>query len=454
MILKTIILTWLLAAGSVLHAEPVTFGTGEVNADAVQVGDQVEVTYRTVDRRSRSRMAEAMGMVTEVGAETFVVSGSEGESIIPYESVIRLDRTRSDAWTLDPRDLALPQGALLEKYLEGRELIGLEGTWVWEDAAYEIALVGNETDRIPRYDYVGIVLATRAEGWASGEVKLLLKETATEGVYSAVFVLGDKSRYGTTVKIDEGRVIEAILPRPLGRRTYKRLIHKTYPIPDPPADTTTVETATRINVGSGFFVTPTVVATVHRLVEDADSITVTFDGRRLPAVVRSRDKRNNIALLTVDVSKLGGSIIVPLALGDPGETLEGDRVVTSGYSSPAAARPSVALATINSLFGPDEDLTRLTLSETLGDHAMGGPVIDTSNRAIGIALPPDTSAATPVNTAIKSDLLGSLLKLSALTPASAPPPSPDGLDPTLIGQMSRSAVVLIKATSAPPPDPR
>ena len=446
MSLITLLLFALIVSVAPSHSDELqSFGTGEVDASVLQIGDHVEVTYRTVDARSRSRMAEALGLVTEVTADGFVVDHPDGEAIIDYEAVIRLDRTRSNAWTLDPMDLTMPQAALVEKYLEGRELEGLEGTWVWDDASYEIAIIGNETDRIPRYDYVGIILAAQVKGWQSGEVKLLLKETATEGTYSATFVTEDKTRYGTTVEIHEGRVMTVLLPGPVGRRPSRRLIHKTYPLPEPIDSTLVPESERVLAVGSGFFVTPTVVATVNHLVDAAETISVKFDGRITSATVRSRDQRNDIALLTVDTAPLQGSTIVPLSIGDPAETLEGDRIVASGFASPTAARPSVALATVNSLFGPRDDLTRFTISAFLGESAVGGPLIDTSNRVVAIVLPADTTGTTPAYTAARVDLLATLLRLSSLRPAPAPQSSPEGLDATLIGQMSRSAVVLIEA---------
>ena len=178
----------------VLSQEVESYGTGEVNPSVLRVGDHAEVTYRNVEPGSRSRMAEIVGMVVEVTPVFFVVENVDDEAVIEYDTIIRLDRTRNNSWTLDPLDLAIPQGVLIQKYMEGRELEGLEGTWVWDDTTFEIALVANAVGRIPRYDYAGIVIETRIEGWLSGEIKLLLKETATPEMYAAVFVTNDRSR--------------------------------------------------------------------------------------------------------------------------------------------------------------------------------------------------------------------------------------------------------------------
>lgn len=425
--------------------ETKTFGTGEVTAATLQVGDRVDVTWRAVDRRSRSRMAEGVGTVVEVGETAFVLQAEQAVTI-PYEAVIRLDRTRSNAWMLDPGDALLSQAALVGKYLEGRELAGLEGTWVWDDASYELAVVGGTGAGIARYDYVGLVLASTVEGWQPGEIKLLLKETATEGTWSGTVVLDDRSRYGTTVEIEDGRVMEARLPTPRSRRLRSRLIHKTYPIPEEEApDSAVTEPDRKIVSGSGFFVTPDIVATANALVDDADSITVRLAGRAYPVTVRARDRRNGIALLAVTgpKPKAGAGPVIPLAVGDPGSVTEGERIVASAFVSPRSPRPTVFEGVVNSLFGPDDDLTRFTVS--VQAHP-GGPLIDSANRVVGLILPADTTHAEGTVTAVKADLLSALLRLSAVTVAAEPDSlSSNRLDTALIASMARSAVVSVEA---------
>jgi S1-C subfamily serine protease len=138
--------------------------------------------------------------------------------------------------------------------------------------------------------------------------------------------------------------------------------------------------------------------------------------------------------------------IIPLILGDPEQTMAGDRVVASGYASLDAPRPSVSEGIVNSLFGPDEDLTRFTISAAVGQTGAGGPLIDESNRVIGVLTPPDSNSVKPVQVALKADLLRSLLKMSGVTGTVQEPPTPtEALDTSLISQMARSVVVTIVA---------
>lgn len=224
-------------------------------------------------------------------------------------------------------------------------------------------------------------------------------------------------------------------------------ILRTYPIPEEPVvEKDSVET----RHGSGFFITADIIATTSHLVDEADSLIVRFAGQSLNAIVKSRDRRNGLALLALDSSgrdAVRGSTIVPLLLGDSGQVLEGDRVVISGFTSPDATRPSVSEGIVNSLFGPGEDLTRFSISITIRAGDVGGPLIDSSNRVIGIVLPADSTAAGPVSVAVKADLLSSLMKLASIRTV-APDSTTQStveLDTSLIGQMARSAVVSIEA---------
>ena len=170
----------------------------------------------------------------------------------------------------------------------------------------------------------------------------------------------------------------------------------------------------------------------------------------MKATIKSRDRRNGLALLSLHSDSretLEGLTIVPLILGDSDQALEGDRIVTSGFSSPEAPRPSVSEGIINSLFGPGGDLTRFSISTKIPAGEVGGPLLDGTNRVIGIVLPADSTAAGPVSVALKSSLLSSLLKLTSIRvePADSTSQSTNDVDTSLIGQMARSAVVSIEA---------
>jgi len=437
-------LLWLSNPAAGVESE--AFGAGEVDRTVLEIGDRVEITYR--GRTQGGRLAEIAGIVVRVDDSSFVVETDDGSETLTYENIIRLDRTREGLWVLDPADIRLSEGEFIAKYLGNNELTGLEGMWVWDDGSFEVVVIKDETEGIKRFDYVGLVLASTQPGWRMGEVKLWIKETATKGVYAAVVITGEKEPFNTILEIEEERIIEAMLPgQPNAQLLERHKILRTYPIPEEPV---VEKDSVEARQGSGFFVTADIVATASHLVDATDSVVVRFAGRSLSATVKSRDRRNGLALLVVDLSDrdaLPGSTIVPLLLGDADQVLEGDRVVLSGFTSPDATRPSVSEGIVNSLFGPGEDLTRFSISITIRAGEVGGPLIDSSNRVIGIVLPADSTATGPVSVAVKSDLLSSLLKLTSVRVATidSTSPSRDELDTSLIGQMARSAVVSIEA---------
>ena len=439
-------------------AETETFGTGEVNKATLMVGDRVDVTYTGRTPQGRANIEEAIGTVVQVDESSFAIDAdrTEGSNQTPeaqtvtvqYERIIRLDRRREVFWALDTSDLRISEGEFVAKYLGNNELTGLEGMWVWEDRSFELIFVKDESDRIKRFDYVGLVLATDRPGWRMGEIKMLIKKTAKNGTYSAVFVTGKKEKFNTMVVIQDEREILALLPNEVqSTRLEKRHIFKTYPVPDDAGEpkAKTVE----VRAGSGFFVTGEIIATANHLVEGSEKIEVRIGGKRVRAIVRSRDKRNNLALLSIateDRGVLSELSIIPLILGEPQQTMEGERGVASGYVSIDAPRPSVSEGIVNSLFGPDEDLTRFTISAAVGQTEAGGPLIDQSNRVIGILMPPDSNSVRPVQVALKAGLLRSLLRMSGVTDTVQEPSSPtETLDTSLISQMARSAVVTIVA---------
>ncbi len=96
--------------------------------------------------------------------------------------------------------------------------------WVWDDGSFEVVIIKDESEGIKRFDYVGLVLASTQPGWRMGEVKLWIKQTATDGVYAAVVITGEKEAFNTILEIEEERIIDAMLPGSVGsgkRRTSR-----------------------------------------------------------------------------------------------------------------------------------------------------------------------------------------------------------------------------------------
>ncbi len=223
-----------------------------------------------------------------------------------------------------------------------------------------------------------------------------------------------------------------------------RQIHKIFPLPEEAADSTATDEPRTPTVGCGFFVTQDIVLTSHQVVDGADSIRVRHGGETIVATVLSSDPRNGIALLALDeTARL--STIIPFLFGNVGEAVEGSQTVFCGFISPTFSRLSVDEGIIKSLAGPNDDLTGFTISASIGPYATGGPLLDANNRVIGIAMPTDTTGVSPTHTAVKADLLASLLRVSDIRLSEPPETEDEPLDVALGAQMARSAVVLVEA---------
>jgi S1-C subfamily serine protease len=172
--------------------------------------------------------------------------------------------------------------------------------WVWEDRSFELIVIKDESDRIKRFDYVGLVLATNQPGWRMSEIKMLIQETAKNGSYSAVFITGKKEKFNTMVVIQDKREILALLPKEVqstrlkSTQLEKRHIFRTYPVPDDTDESNAK--AVEVRAGSGFFVTGNIIVTANHLVEDSEKIEVSIGGKRVRAISRSKDKRNNLGI--------------------------------------------------------------------------------------------------------------------------------------------------------------
>ena len=91
----------LITISTSLAAETETFGTGEVNAAVLAIGDHVEVSYRGRNAQGRARIEEAVGTVVHVDDEFFEVDTAQAIVTLFYAPIIRLDRTRETFWSLD-----------------------------------------------------------------------------------------------------------------------------------------------------------------------------------------------------------------------------------------------------------------------------------------------------------------------------------------------------------------
>ena len=103
---------------------------------------------------------------------------------------------------------------VIETYFKDKKLDFIEGIWVWENGAYEIAIISNSFDDYRQYDYVGVITDTEQFGWQRGETKLLLKKTASRSAYSASYFMSDKSETEASVLLTNENLLQIWVPGP------------------------------------------------------------------------------------------------------------------------------------------------------------------------------------------------------------------------------------------------
>src|SRR5271157_1336773 len=166
----------------------------------------------------------------------------------------------------------LQKNEIIDKYLTDRDLEPIEGTWIWEGNEYEVAIIKNKSAIVsPEYDYVGVITDTTRSGWNRGETKLLIKKTASENVYSAIYYMGNKHQTGTVIIMPNNNMLEMSIPSgPYGLK-QKILLIRTLP---QDKDNKFLKGGEQIRSATGFFIAKEILATNYHVVADRKDINV------------------------------------------------------------------------------------------------------------------------------------------------------------------------------------
>jgi TPR repeat protein len=147
--------------------------------------------------------------------------------------------------------------------------------------------------------------------------------------------------------------------------------------------TTIKPAASGARSGSGFVigVGPTYVVSNHHVVKDCKNIKIMpYD---LPAVLRAKDERNDLALLSV------ANLQAPALKVRVGRSVRpGDDLVTLGYplAGLLAAAASVNTGTVTNLGGLNNDTSQFQMSVPTQPGNSGGPVLDTYGQLVGVVV--------------------------------------------------------------------
>lgn len=312
---------------------------------------------------------------------------------------------------------------VISKYLANKELAPIEGVWVMDSNHYEVAIIRNNTEHYKEYDYVGVVTDTRVDAWARGQIKMLLKETASPQAYSGAYFDAGHNELGTMFFLSSQNLIEFIFPDQYGNQ------HRTMLVRNFPKESQTQRIAEAENSsGTGFFVTQDVVATNYHVVREAKQISLSVGGTAVQADLLLKDGQNDLALLRINSANLPPTVVALkgvkcLAIGNSDGARSGDAVFTIGFplSGLLAATPSVAQGLISNSSGIDNDPRMFQISIPIQAGNSGSPLLDSNGRVIGVITSTLNSKAMlkatgtlpqNVNFATKSSYLRSILSMA------------------------------------------
>jgi len=311
----------------------------------------------------------------------------------------------------------------IAKYLSGKELTPIEGVWVWDDNHYEAAIIRNTTEYYKEYDYLGVVTDTRNSNWSRGQIKLLLKETASPQAYSGMYLNNEHDELGTMFLLSSQNLIEFSLPYgPYGNPQRVMLVRN---FPKEPRSSSVVDTEN--SSGTGFFVTQDLVATNYHVVREAKNISFSVGGATIQGELLLKDSQNDLALIRIKSANPSTTVTTLkgmkcLAIGNSDGAKTGDAVFTIGFplSEILAATPSVAQGLVSNSSGMDNDPRMFQISIPIQAGNSGSPLLDSNGRVIGVVTSTLNSKAMlratgsfpqNVNFATKSSYLKSILSM-------------------------------------------
>lgn len=309
------------------------------------------------------------------------------------------------------------------RYLAQKELASIEGVWVSDSSRYEVAIIRNNTEYYKDYDYVGVVTDTRVDTWTRGQIKMLLRETASPHAYSGTYFDGGHNELGTMFFLSSQNLIEYTLPDSYGNQRRTILV-RTFPKESQAQRSAEPENTS----GTGFFVTQDVVATNYHVIKEAKLISLSVGGTSIQADLILKDVQNDLALLRINSATLPTMVdtlkgVKCLPMGNSDGARSGDTVYTIGFplAGLLAATPSVAQGLISNMSGIDNDPRMFQISIPIQAGNSGSPLLDTSGRVIGVVTSTLSSKALlkttgtlpqNVNFATKSAYLRSILSMA------------------------------------------
>lgn len=314
------------------------------------------------------------------------------------------------------------------RFLSKKNLAPIEGVWIWGDSSHEVAIIRNTTEYHKEFDYLGVITDTRDRDYSRGEIRMLLKETASLQAYSGFYISGVKAyerhELGTMFILSSPNLLEFQVSRGSYRPPLQALLIRKYPKEAQSEITKEVENSS----GTGFFVTPDLIVTNFHVIKDARQISLSSGETSAQAELLLKDSQNDLALLRI-TSANSSTNMLPIKgktcfpLGNSEGVRPGDVAYTLGFplSGLLATTPNIGQGVINNSSGIDNDPRMFQISIPIQPGNSGSPLIDGYGRVIGVVtstlnskelLKATGSLPQNVNFAIKSSYLKSVLSMA------------------------------------------
>jgi serine protease Do len=160
----------------------------------------------------------------------------------------------------------------------------------------------------------------------------------------------------------------------------------------------------RRGVGSGFVIDPDGwIVTNNHVVDTAEKVVVTLeDGTELPAVVKARDSKTDIALIKVEAGKK----LPALEWGDSDQVRVGEWVVAVGNPFGLGGTVTAGILSARNRDISDGPYDYLQIDAPINPGNSGGPLFDQTGRVIGIdtAIYSPTGGSVGIGFAVPSNL--------------------------------------------------
>ena len=178
--------------------------------------------------------------------------------------------------------------------------------------------------------------------------------------------------------------------------------------------------------GTGFAVSSNLVLTAYHVVENGESISVSFGDISFPATVSSFNKDLDWALL-----KISGTAPATIQIGDSDSMKLGEEVYTLGYPTTDLLGNEIKFSKgeIGSLTGLGGNKDRFQISVPIQPGNSGGPLFSKSGQVVGIIVSTiDPGLFFSVTDGALPQGINFALKISAVRDLKPTLPPSDGID--------------------------